>query len=91
MKSIDGPLYKVIQKLTSPTVLKEYQALNKWNQIVGEKIASVSEAKKVISGILYVNVKDHVWRQELKMLSGRLLEKYRELMGEDVIKEIKFK
>lgn len=91
MKSIQGPLYTVIQKLTSPMVLKEYQALKKWNEIVGEKIASVSEAQKVVSGVLYVKVKDHVWRHELKMLSGRLIEKFKELLGEDIIKEIKFR
>jgi predicted nucleic acid-binding Zn ribbon protein len=91
MKNIQDPLYSVIRKLTSPTILKEYQALQKWNELVGEKIAAVSEAEKVVSGVLYVKVKDHVWRNELKMLSGRLLEKYKEIMGEEIIKQIKFK
>jgi predicted nucleic acid-binding Zn ribbon protein len=90
MKSIDGPLKDLLRRLTGPRALKEYEAFQKWQEVVGKKISEISEPVRILSGVLYVKVNDHVWRNELMMMSGDLVDKYQVLMGEKVIKEIKF-
>jgi predicted nucleic acid-binding Zn ribbon protein len=90
MKSIKGPLNDLLTKLTGPRARIEHQAFHKWRDVVGEKIAAVTEPEKIVSGVLYVRVQDHVWRNELMMMSEELVEKYRALMGETVVKKIRF-
>ncbi len=90
MKSIEGPLNTLLKRLTGPRALIEYKAFHKWQDVVGEKIAAVTEPEKIVSGTLYVKVRDHVWRNELMMMSGEFVEKYRAIMGETVVKKIKF-
>lgn len=90
MKSIKGPLNALLTRLTGPRALIEHEAFHKWREVVGEKIAAVTEPEKIVSGVLYVRVRDHVWRNELMMMSGELVERYRSLMGETVVKKIKF-
>ncbi|MCD6234502.1 MAG: DUF721 domain-containing protein [Candidatus Neomarinimicrobiota bacterium] len=90
MKSIEGPLNALLTRLTGPRALIEYKAFRKWRDVVGEKIADVTEPEKIVYGILYVRVRDHVWRNELMMMSEELVEKYRTLMGETIVKKIRF-
>ncbi|MGC9512162.1 MAG: DUF721 domain-containing protein [Fidelibacterota bacterium] len=90
MKSIEGPLNALLTRLTGSRALIEHQAFHKWRDVVGEKISAVTEPEKIVSGVLYVRVRDHVWRNELMMMSEELVEKYRTLMGETVVKKIRF-
>ena len=90
MKSIDGPLQALLAKLIGSQALIEYKAFYKWQEVVGEKIAAVTEPEKIVSGTMIVKVRDHVWRNELIMMSNEILEKYKTVMGEGIVKKIKF-
>jgi len=51
----------------------------------------VAEAETIISGVLYIRVRNPVWRQELSLLKPEFLEKYRARFGADVVKDLTFR
>jgi predicted nucleic acid-binding Zn ribbon protein len=71
-------------------VCKEYDAISKWNTIVGEKISSVTKCERIDNGILYVKVTSAPWRQEIVFLKQEILKKIKNESGCVTIKEIVF-
>jgi predicted nucleic acid-binding Zn ribbon protein len=57
------------------SVCRDHEALRKWPQFMGAKIASVSECDRVENGVLYVRVASAPWRQELSYLKPEIIKK----------------
>lgn len=83
-------LLHLIKSLGIEKKVKQYEVLNKWPQIVGEKIASVSSVEKIRDGILFVRVKNNVWRNELLFLKNKIKKNIEEEIGSGIIKDIIF-
>lgn len=47
---------------------------NAWPDCVGTDLACHTEPEEVNGGILYVKVKSSLWRKELKMTMGKMVE-----------------
>ena len=47
---------------------------NVWNECVGKDLSCHTEPEEVNGGILYVKVKSSLWKKELKMTMGRMVE-----------------
>lgn len=71
-------------------VCKEYDAIAKWNTVVGEKISSVTKCDRVNDGILYVKVTSAPWRQEIVFLKQEILSRLKKEAGCTTIKDIVF-
>ena len=70
---------------------KEYEALKRWPEIVGSRIAEHTEPLYIVDHHLYVSAKGSVWCQELSFCKNEIIEKLNEIIGHRLIKDIKFK
>lgn len=61
-----------------------------WDKVVGKEIASATEPKKVVDGILFVKVEQDVWRHELTFFKHEIIQKLNDQVGKKTLKEIKF-
>ena len=87
MDRISRSVRRMTEKLTGPEAFDEYEAYRIWPEVAGERIAAISEAENIVSGVLYVKVKNPVWRQELSMLKAEILEKYDDHFKKKIVKE----
>lgn len=91
MDQINGTIENIVQKITGKNAFHEYEAYRMWPEICGERIASVTSAETVISGVMYICVKNAVWRQELSFLKEEFLLRFREHFSAEIIKDIIFR
>lgn len=71
--------------------LKERKCLALWEEVVGEKVAKVSQAVDIKKGVIYVKAKDPLWAQHIFNLKGLIIRKMNERMGEEIVKDIKIR
>ncbi|MBI5399703.1 DUF721 domain-containing protein [Candidatus Saganbacteria bacterium] len=62
-----------------------------WTKVVDERVSSRTEPIKIKERTLYVSTASPTWAQELTFLKKKLIGKFNQLAGEDVICDIKFK
>ena len=89
-KSLGEALNAVLSNLGIQNKIRQYAILDKWAEIVGEKVASVTTAERIQDGILYVKVKNSAWRNELLFLKEDILEKLSHVSGQVTIRDIWF-
>ncbi|GFP30599.1 hypothetical protein HKBW3S44_00623 [Candidatus Hakubella thermalkaliphila] len=90
MESIKHIVTQVLDNLGMEKKVRESRAISCWKEIVGERIASNTHPYKIQKGILFVSTSSPVWSQELSLLSREIKERINSLLGEDVIKEMRF-
>lgn len=61
-----------------------------WEDVVGEKIASVAVPVKNKKGVLLVKVSDSIWRFELTRRKAEIISKVNEHLKKNSIKDIVF-
>ena len=88
MKDIGKILQNVILDLGIEQPIKGYQALNRWSEIVGTRIADVTEPEKIKNGKIFVRVKTDSWRNELVFHKKDMIKKLNECLGSNVVKDI---
>jgi predicted nucleic acid-binding Zn ribbon protein len=71
--------------------LKEYEIVDIWPGIVGERIAQVSRVESVERGVATIRVTAAPWRTELSFRKQEILEKIHDTMQSDVITDIRFR
>ena len=71
-------------------VLESLEVVNSWDTIVGKNIADVSEAVRIENKILFVRIKNSVWRSELFMIQKYIIIKYNVHFKKRVIDRIMF-
>lgn len=69
---------------------KEHEAIYRWTEISGPRLAEVTECERVENGVLYVRVISAPWRQELSYMKQELLGKIKMTTGCSTIREIVF-
>lgn len=89
-KALGKTIAQLLKNMGIEQRIKEHQALNEWSEIVGEKVAAVTRANKVVDGILFVKVKNSSWRNELIYMRQEILVKIDQTVGTGVIKELRF-
>lgn len=70
--------------------VKEYTAVEEWERIVGKRISAVARAVRIQRGILTVEVTSAPWRQELRLRKEEILKKLNGVLGDQVVKDIRF-
>jgi len=62
----------------------------KWDEVVGEPIASHARPSRIEDGVLIVTVSNHTWAQELQLLEEDLIERLNRAFGEARVRDIYF-
>ncbi len=83
-------LQHLFRQLGITKKMQAYDVLTTWQEIVGEKIASVATPRKVVNGVLFVEVKTGSWRTELSMRKQEILDKVHRRTGRKILKDIRF-
>jgi predicted nucleic acid-binding Zn ribbon protein len=88
-ENLHSALRSTIREMGLEKKIKERECLSVWEEVVGAKLASVSQAEDIRNGILYVSAKDPIWGQEIFNLKGLIIRKLNEKIGEEIVKDIK--
>ncbi len=70
-----------LQKRGVGAQIRRTGALDLWADVVGEKIAAVTQAKTVAASTLFVEVRSSAWLMELNFMKEALLEQVNERLG----------
>lgn len=87
-QSMKDLLQEVLQKYKLEPALHRARVPEYWRQVVGERIASMSEVRSFEGGVLRVHVREAVWRSELTLRREELRHKLNSLAGGEMIREI---
>jgi predicted nucleic acid-binding Zn ribbon protein len=69
----------------------EFEALRHWEKIVGDRIAAHTKPLYITEGALYVLAEGSVWCQEVSYIKNRIVKELNELMGMDIVKDIRYR
>lgn len=72
------------EKIAAASVVPE------WDDLVGERIAGVTEPVRVSNGVLFVAVRSSAWMMELKMMEREILRRLNEDRETGRIRAIRF-
>jgi predicted nucleic acid-binding Zn ribbon protein len=90
-----APIREVLNKILKPADLRqlEFQAMVRqvWEQNVSHLLGQHTELVDFNKKTLYVEVAANAWMQELHFLKPRILAAMQRQLGEQVIKDIKFR
>jgi predicted nucleic acid-binding Zn ribbon protein len=89
-KPLGDALDELVGKLGIKKKLLEYEAVLRWEEIVGEKIARATTATRISRGVLFVSVRTSAWRNELTMRKKEIMLKINSTLGQQVVLDIKF-
>ena len=70
--------------------IKEANVQLIWREVVGEKIADVTEILGVKGGIVRIATRDSMWSQELSMIKPEIIRKLNDRLGEKIVRDIRF-
>jgi predicted nucleic acid-binding Zn ribbon protein len=77
-----------IQKLGLGKKILESQAVLIYKDVVGQKIAAISEAVDLRGGKLFVQVHSPAWKEELMFTRHLIAEKINKELGVEVVKQV---
>ena len=89
-RRIDDMLQEVLRRYGLAHKVTQYRLIELWPEIVGQRIAEVTNAEKIDNDILYVKVKSMTWRTELLYQKHLIVKKIKDKLGSDVISDIRF-
>ena len=90
MKSIQSVLPHVLSTHRLSTRIKEFEALTKWGDAVGEAVGRHATAVDVRNGRLLIRVDHPIWSHQLSLLKPSLLARLHAAMGTTIISDIHF-
>ncbi len=89
-QQIGNVFTQLFRDLGIDKAIQQNMAVSQWAEIVGERIAQISEADRIENGVLYVKVSSPVWRNELVFMKSSLINSVNEALTKNVVKDIKF-
>jgi predicted nucleic acid-binding Zn ribbon protein len=87
---VGDAIEELIAQLGIKKKLHEQDAFVVWDQAVGERIAKIAIPTRMLRGTLIVSVKSGAWRNELSMRKQEIICRINELVGDEILKDIKF-
>ena len=89
-RTLGNALDEFLDHLGLRKKVREYDAVIRWEGIVGKEIAKVTTAVKIEKGVLTVRVSNSPWRNELVLLKRDLIGKMNDALGEAIVQDIRF-
>ena len=71
-------------------ILNRHRVFEFWDKAVGKDIAAHARPKFIRGLVLWVDVSDSVWMQQLHLQKNYLLEAINKRLGEDQLEDIRF-
>jgi len=65
---------------------KEYEVINKWEEVIGRTVARSTTQIFIDDAILYVTIKSPAIRNEIFMMRSEIVNRMNEIAGFDLIK-----
>ena len=90
VKTVGSAIQELVKSLGIQKKLQEYDAVVYWEQAVGERVAQMTKATRIVQGVLFVQVKTSTWRNELTLRKKEIIEKLNTTVGMKVVDDIKF-
>ena len=69
--------------------IREEEVTLRWEELVGTAIANHASPKRLRDGVLWLEVKDAAWRQELHLMRSGLIERINAGVGEEIVRELR--
>jgi predicted nucleic acid-binding Zn ribbon protein len=89
-KTVGSAIDELVKSLGIQKKLQEYDAVLYWEMVVGDRIARMTTATRILQGVLFVQVKTSTWRNELALRKKEIKDKLNTLLGAEIVKDIKF-
>jgi len=89
-KIIGSAIDELVNVLGIQKKLQEYDAVVYWESVVGERVAQMTTATRILQGVLFVHVKTSTWRNELTLRKKEIISKLNMTIGSNAVKDIKF-
>jgi predicted nucleic acid-binding Zn ribbon protein len=89
-KPLNQLIHQFLESVGIGAKIEENSAIVYWDSVVGQEISQRTEPYKIAEGILYVRVKDPVWRNELQFFKNEIIDKLNSRIGKQLVKEVKF-
>jgi len=83
-------LYQVLKESGVNNFQFHQQILDLWENVVGEMVSKHSRPDRIVGGILYIEVKNSSWINEISFLRTDIIDKYNQTLKQKYIKDIKF-
>ena len=90
LKPVSQLIEQFLQSVGIQGKVEENFAIVHWDLAVGKEISERTEPYKIVRGILFVKVKDPVWRNELLFFKEEIIKKLNDKIGRETVKDIKF-
>jgi predicted nucleic acid-binding Zn ribbon protein len=90
IKPVGLAIKELVDSLGIHKKLQEYDAVVYWENVVGERIAQMTTATRIIQGVLFVHVNTSTWRNELTLRKKEIIDKLNIVIGVEAVKDIKF-
>lgn len=93
----DGPLRisslidRVLTRQNLQHRIKLHRVFEFWNEVVGREIAGRAQPSLIRGSVLWVDVCDSVWMQQLHLQKMLLLDMLNQRLAEDKLADIRFK
>ena len=88
--SLSKALHGMLRSWGVDGKIRESQAVAFWSQIVGPRIAEVTESLRVEDGRMFVQVQSSSWKNELVFMKTEIIQRLNKAVGRKVIKDIVF-
>jgi predicted nucleic acid-binding Zn ribbon protein len=70
--------------------VRELDVVRRWKELVGDRIAKVTDCSRVDNGVLYVRVASASWRQEISYIKPHILDTIKKETPCNSIRDIVF-
>ena len=90
MQHINQAIKDLIKREHLQEGFNEQKAMKLWNNVVGELVANNTKPISISRGVLNIETKTPVWRQELQIQKGNIITKINKNFKTKVIKDIRF-
>jgi hypothetical protein len=89
--AFESALIGMIENAGMRETLRQFAACAVWPEATGSKIAAVSKAETIRSGVMFVSVKSSAWANELSYCKPDIISKINKILGRQVVFDIHFK
>ena len=91
MIDISSVISNLSKSLGFETRMIELSVQKRWHEIMGENIANHTRPGEIRYKKLYINVDNPLWMHHLLFFKEEMLKKVNDLIGREVVSEIRFK
>jgi predicted nucleic acid-binding Zn ribbon protein len=90
-EQVNSVLERVLSSLNLGIKVKQYRIWDEWDSVVGDAIARKTRPGQIRAMVLWVNVSNSTWMQQLEFMKRQIVERINERIGERVISDIRFR